>query len=111
MLRAGDGVQSAPVRHTSGPECVPRSVHCLLYAVIRVVKGGLTRLAVYSRGRDALRPYAEGAVREPPTIKPCISTAKNRGTKGSSSYRIVSTQGRLTARRNDTMRSARGRRL
>ena len=76
-----DGGARTPVRKWLEKESVPRTVHDLVFAVIRAVKTSQTRLAVYLRGWDTLRPFSEGAVLEPPSIKPCILAAKNRGTK------------------------------
>ena len=79
--RTDGGARGATVRKALDKECVPRTVHDLMFAVIRAVKTGQTRLAAYLRGWDTLRPYSEGAVLDPPSIKPCIAAAKNRGTK------------------------------
>ena len=78
-MRADGGVQSPRSRKALAPEFVPRNMRDLLYSVMREVKTGQTRLAVYLRGWCTLRPHYEGNA--PPSIKPCISTAKNRGTK------------------------------
>ena len=70
------GARDAPRAKSVAPDAVPRDVHDLLKSIIRVVKTGDTRLAVYLRGWDTLRPYSEGTVRDPPTIKTCILAVK-----------------------------------
>ena len=49
-MRADGGVQSPRSRKALAPEFVPRNMRDLLYSVMREVKTGQTRLAVYLRG-------------------------------------------------------------
>ena len=73
-----------PSRRSREFEAVPRSLQELMSRIIPAVKSSGTRLAVYLRGWDSLRPWVCGSVSEPPACKPCIqgTTAKTRGVKG-----------------------------